>query len=71
MKKKEYNIIFLGKKNDEYSEKIITILKKKKLHLKLGNFFVKIVSMNIKKIIRSNIKNYKLLDNKFNIKNSI
>jgi hypothetical protein len=27
--------------------------------------------MNIKKIIRSNIKNYKLLDNKFNIKNSI
>ena len=27
--------------------------------------------MNIKKIIRSNIKNYKLLDNKFNIKNTI
>ena len=27
--------------------------------------------INIKKIIRSNIKNYKLLDNKFNIKNSI
>ena len=99
------------------------ITNKKKLHLKLGNFFVKIVSMNIsgqklyeklyedyeniisdkkdnliyieprlpefnsekilkninnsknliniKKIIKSNIKNYKLLDNKFNIKNSI
>ena len=27
--------------------------------------------INIKKIIKSNIKNYKLLDNKFNIKNSI
>lgn len=99
------------------------ITNKKKLHLKLGNFYVKIVSltisgqklyeklyedyekiisnerenliyikpnlseydpekllkninysknlMNIKKIIKTNIKNYKLLDNKFNIKNSI